>query len=149
MLYSGNLLFNIQAQPKIEPTLITISTEELSMIFGTNSAGTLMFHHFGNKINDPSAFRIKKSYRRSDYGTDPEGYSTNGGRNFREPALRITHSDGDLNTELIYQSHTQRLLEDSNVQETVIRLKDRKLPLLVNITVKAFQKENAGSHSGH
>lgn len=147
ILFSINLLFNVEAQQKSDPTLITISTDELSMIFGINSAGTLMFHHFGNKINDPSAFLIKKSYRRSDYGTDPEGFSTNGGRNFREPALRITHSDGDLNTELIYQSHTQRFLEDSNVQETVISLKDRKLPLLVNITVNAFQKENVFTQS--
>ena len=136
-----------QAQQKIKPNLIAVSTEELSLIFGTNSSGTLMFHHFGNKINDPSPFLIKKSYRRSDYGTDPEGYSTTGGRNFREPALRVTHFDGDLNTELIYISHTQRFLEDANIQETVIKLRDRKLPLLVDITINAFQKENVFTQS--
>lgn len=147
LLICGSLSAKEQSQQKNERNLIEISTNELSMIFGVNSEGTLMFHHFGNRINDPSPFLVKESYRRSDYGTDPEGYSTTGGRNFREPALRVTHSDGDLNTELVYVSHTQRFSEDSNVEETVIKLKDRKLPLLVELTINSFQKENVFSQS--
>ncbi len=146
-LLSGFLSANVQSQQKTEPKLIGISTSDLSMVFEVNSEGKLMFHHFGNKINDPSPFLAKKSYRRSDYGTDPEGYSTTGGRNFREPALRVTHSDGDLNTELIYVTHSQIFLEDSNILETVIQLKDHKLPFLVQLTISAYQKENVFTQS--
>ncbi len=68
--------------------------------------GEVLFHHFGGRIDDASPAAGIKSYRRTDHGTDNLAYSTMGGRNFREPALRVTHADGDMNTELRYVSHT-------------------------------------------
>ncbi len=127
--------------------LIKKETKDLSLILSVNKDSVLLFQYFGKKIGDPSPFLQKQSYRRSDYGTDPEAYSTAGGKNFREPALRVTHSNGDLNTELIYLNHSQKTLDDSNVQETVITLRDRKLPLFVYVTIKAFRKENVFSQS--
>ena len=48
-----------------------------------------------------------------------------GGRNFREPALRVTHADGDMNTELRYVSHTTRNSWPTRMsRETVIKLTD-------------------------
>lgn len=127
--------------------LIQIDTKEVSMIMSVSDDNTLLFHHFGHKITDATPFLTKQSYRRTDHGTDPQVYSTAGGRNFREAALSITHADGDLNTELIYQSHSQTTLNDSNVQQTVIYLSDKKLPLSVILTFKAFQKENVITES--
>lgn len=127
--------------------LIRMDTEKLSLVMTVTEEGELLFNHFGNKIDDCTPFLKKKSYRRADHGTDPQMYSTQGGRNFREPALRVTHSDGDLNTELVYQSHTQTSLIDGNIQQTLITLKDSKLPFFVTLTFKAFQKENVITQS--
>jgi len=126
---------------------IHIATNDISLIMTVTDQGELLFQHFGKKIADDSPFLKKKSYRREDHGTDPQVYATAGGRNFREPALRVTHADGDLNTELIYVSHSQSSLKDGNVQQTVVQLKDKKLPLLVNLTFKAFKKENVITQS--
>ena len=68
-------------------------------------------------IDDASPAAGIKSYRRTDHGTDNLAYSTMGGRNFREPALRVTHADGDMNTELRYVSHATRTLADKNVRD--------------------------------
>ncbi len=127
--------------------VIHLNTEDLSLVMTVTDEKELLFQHFGKRITEFSTFLKKKSYRRADYGTDAMIYSTAGGRNFREPALRITHSDGDLNTELVYVSHSQSTLKDGNVQQTVIELKDKKLPLYVNLTIKAFQKENVFTQS--
>lgn len=126
---------------------IHIETRNQSLIMTVSPEGELLFQHFGKKITDVSPFLKKQSYRRADLGTDPQVYSTAGGRNFREPALRVTHSDGDLNTELVYVSHHQSVLKDGNVQQTIITLKDKKLPLFVNLVFKAFRKENVITQS--
>lgn len=127
--------------------LIYKKTKDLSLVLSVGEDSVLLFQYFGKKIIDPSPFLHKQNYRRSDYGTDPEAYATGGGKNFREPALRVTHSDGDLNTELVYLSHTQQALEDGKIEETTITLRDRKLPLYVYLTIKAYQDENVFSQS--
>lgn len=127
--------------------LIQIDTRETSMILSVSKDNMLLFHHFGNKITDATTYLIKQSYRRSDYGTDPQAYSAAGGRTENEAALRITHADGDLNTELVYKSHSQTTSDDGNIQLTTIQLSDKKLPLSVILTFKAFQKENVITES--
>jgi len=108
----------------------------------TGKDSTLLFQYFGEKISDTGPFLTKNSYRRADYGTDPLAYLTAGGRNFREPALRVTHADGDLNTDLHYIKHTQTTIENGNIQQTIISLKDRKQDLYVDLIIKAYIKEN-------
>ncbi len=93
-----------------EPQVINIRTNDLSMVMSVAPNGEVLFHHFGGRIDDASPAAGIKSYRRTDHGTDNLAYSTMGGRNFREPALRVTHADGDMNTELRYVSHATRTL---------------------------------------
>ena len=83
-----------------------------------------------------------KSYRRTDHGTDNLAYSTMGGRNFREPALRVTHADGDMNTELRYVSHASKQLSDKNVTETVVKMTDCCQALDVELVFTAYAREN-------
>jgi alpha-galactosidase len=122
--------------------LVRVDTDDVSLIMSVSKDNQLLFHHFGKYIKDASPFLVKASYRRTDYGTDPQVYGAAGGRDFREPALRITHADGDLNTELVYKSHSQQYLTDGNIHETKIFLSDRKLPLSVTLIFRAFKKEN-------
>lgn len=130
-----------------QPQTIQVNTKNLSLVMAVTEKNELLLHYFGPEIKNVAPFLKKKSYRRADHGTDPQAYSTQGGRNFREPALRATHSDGDLNTELIYQNHRQFFLKDNNIQQTVVELKDKKLPFFVTLTFKAFQKENVITQS--
>ena len=86
--------------------------------------GEVYFRHFGGRIDDPAPLADYKSNRRSDHGTEDLAYPATGGRNFREPALRVTHADGDMNTELRYVSHASKQLSDKNVTETVVKMTD-------------------------
>ena len=69
-------------------------------------------------------------------------YPTAEGFDFRNPALRVTHADGDPNTELRYVSHTSKQLADRNVTETAIRLNDRCQALNVELIFTAYAREN-------
>lgn len=129
------------------PQVINIETQDLSMIMTVGKDSVLYFHHFGRKITDALPLLQKISYRRTDYGTDSHAYLAAGGRNFKEPALRVTHADGDLNTELIYVEHTQTTSVDGNLKEFVITLQDRKQPLTIELIIKAYQKENVYTQS--
>ena len=122
--------------------LVNMQTRDLSMIMTVGKDSTLYFHHFGRKIGDATPYLEKVSYRRVDYGTDPHAYLAAGGSNYREPALRVTHSDGDLNTELAYMGHRQEELDGGNVVRTIIAMQDRKLPLMVELVVTAYREEN-------
>ncbi|WP_294081742.1 alpha-galactosidase [Proteiniphilum sp. UBA5384] len=125
-----------------EGVLINLQTKDLSMIMTVGKDSVVYFHHFGKKIEDATPFLRKKSYRRDDYGTDPHAYLAAGGSNYREPALLVTHSDGDLNTELAYVGHQQEKMGDDNVVQTTITMQDKKLPLVVQLIVTAYTREN-------
>lgn len=124
-----------------EPRAIEVVTDDLAMVLTVSGDGTVLFRHFGRRIARPETFLQKKSYRRSDHGTDPEAYPVMGGRNFREPALRVVHAGGDLNTELRYVSHNVRERDEGDVVETTVRMIDR-CGLEVSLIYTAYSREN-------
>lgn len=122
--------------------IIDIRTDEVSLVLAAEPGGEVRFRHFGGRIDDPTPLAAYKSSRRADHGTEDMAYPAMGGRNFREPALRVTHADGDMNTELRYVSHTARQLADPNVTETVVRMSDCCQALDVELIFTAYAKEN-------
>ncbi len=122
--------------------LITLNTNKLSTVLEVDDKGRLLHRYFGNKLVDTSPFLSKMLYRTTEYGTPNEAYSTMGGKNFREPALRITHFDGDLNTELQYNRHERHFDNEKGIEILVLFLRDKKYPLEVKLFYKAYYKEN-------
>lgn len=68
-------------------------------------------------------------------------YPTFGTDNLFEPAIRMTHNDGNPSLELLYVNH-QTVKKDDNVTETIIRLKDPQYPVDVTLHYKAYYIEN-------
>ena len=122
--------------------LIDIRTDDVSIVLAAQPGGEVYFRHFGGRIDDPAPLAGYKSSRRADHGTDDLAYPAMGGRNFREPALRVTHADGDMNTELRYVSHSSRQLADPNVTETVVKMTDCCQALDVELVFTAYAREN-------
>lgn len=122
--------------------IIDIHTNDVSLILSASPDAAVSVLHFGGRITDPAPLADYKSGRWPDYGTENLIYPTMGGRNFREPALRVTHADGDLNTELRYVSHESRRLADENVTQTVIRMSDCCQALDVELHFTAYAREN-------
>lgn len=133
---------NLYSQVVIKDKLINIETKDLSMIMTVGKDSVVYFQYWGQKIKDATPYLNRQTYRRYDYGTDNHAYLAAGGCSYREPALRVTHSDGDLNTELAYVSHTQTILPDNNIEQTVITMKDKKFMFTVDLVIKAYKKEN-------
>ena len=110
---------------KAKGPVINIRTDNVSMIIRVEQDGRLNTLHFGGAIEDASAFSDFKSGIHGNHGAPYDTYPTQGWRGFNEPALAITHKNGDLNTELRYLSHETRTLTDNNITETTIHLADK------------------------
>jgi alpha-galactosidase len=123
--------------------IITVSTDNLSMVFTVSDKGKVFYHYFGEKLNDYSGFAGRRHANRPDTPEElaSEIYPAYGGRYYTEPALQITHADGLLTTDLVYSRHNSENI-DGNITETVIELKDKLYPVTVGIHLKAYQKEN-------
>ena len=131
---------NVFSQDKV---LIKIETKDLSMIFNALPNEKVAFHYWGDKINDASAF-LQKGFRGqpdTNQSFDPQLYPAYGGRFYLNPALKVTHQDGVLTTDLVYVGVQKKNLDDNRV-ETIISLKDKLYPLFVDIRFVAYQKEN-------
>ena len=122
--------------------IIDIHTDDVSLLLAAAPDQAVSVLHFGGRITDPAPLKEYRSGRWPDYGTENLIYPTMGERNFREPALRVTHADGDLNTELRYVSHESRTLADANVTQTVVRMSDCVQALDVELRFTAYAREN-------
>lgn len=69
-----------------------------------------------------------------------EAYSTSGNEDFFEPALGITHADGNMTTYLYYVGSSQAPV--SGGTHTRINLRDDRYPVNVTLNYIAYPKEN-------
>jgi len=123
--------------------IIEVGTNDLSMIFCAVKDEKVSFQYWGDKIKDTSPFN-KKGYKRqpdSNQDTDPQIFPAYGGKFYLNPALRLTHADGVLTTELVFSGFEKKDLDENRI-ETIIHLKDKIYPVLVDIHFIAYQKEN-------
>lgn len=129
-----------------ERKTIRISTDETDLIYGTAPNGRLYQMYLGDKLkNDADLKHLSPFIKMGSDGSaglrGGEIYLTSGAEDFFEPALMVTHADGNMSTILTYVSSEQKVV-DNNATETVITLKDDQYPLEVVLHFTAFKKEN-------
>lgn len=131
---------NTAAQGK---EVIEVDTKDVSMIFTATPNDKVIFQYWGNKVNDKSSFVERGFKGQPDTENDfaPQIYPAYGGRYYLNPALRITHEDGVLTTELVYVG-TEKKSIDGNRTETIIKLKDKIYPVNVEVHFIAYKAEN-------
>ena len=113
--------------------LIPVSTQNTDLIFKVGNDHRLYQVYYGPKLlQTPDG----KTFPRPTH----LAYVTSGTDNLFEPAVRITHSDGNPSLELNYVSHLAEK-SDENVTITRIRLKDPQYPVEVILHFKAFARE--------
>lgn len=124
---------------------IRISTEQTDLILqvspknrlyqvylGDKLAHTADFNHFNWNINPGSD---------GSYGVrGREAYPASGGEDFFEPAIAITHADGNQTTYLYYKNHSTQSVDGGT--ETVIQLSDDQYKVDVTLHYVAYNKEN-------
>lgn len=123
---------------------IPIETKDNALVLQTDKDSRLGIVHFGKKLlKTADNAVIAKEYHFTDpnAGIYNAAYTPSGSWNMVEPALQVTHSDGNASLELKYASHqTQKI--DENVSQTNIVLKDPAYPVEVTLCYKVYAKEN-------
>ena len=125
------------------PGIIEVGTTHSSLIFKVTKDQKVLFQYYGDKIYIPSEFLNKLNKNQPDVEQDfaQQIYPAFGGAYVQNPALRVTHADGLLTTELVYTGLQTKTIGDNQI-ETIISLKDNIYPLNVNLHYIAYQKEN-------
>ena len=124
---------------------IRVSTDKTDLVMQVSPKGRLYQVYLGDKLKNPSDYNHLKwdVYAASDGSVCQRGhevYATSGAEDFFEPAVAVTHADGNMTTYLYYQSSEEKAI--SGGVETIITLKDKVYPLTVNLHYAAYPKEN-------
>jgi alpha-galactosidase len=128
---SGFIALNAGAQSDV---IIKIGTTNTELILKKGSDGRLYQVYFGERLS-PGV--DSKALPRSSH----LAYVTSGTDNLFEPAIRMTHNDGNPSLELKYDSHQVEQVSE-NVTLTRIKLIDPQYPVEVILQFKAYAKEN-------
>lgn len=124
---------------------IRISTDNIDLVLQVGDNHRLYQVYLGNKLATDADFshfnwKIKPGSDGS-YGIRGlEAYPGSGGEDFFEPALAITHADGNLSTYLYYQGSEQKAVKGGT--ETIVRLADDQYADEVTLHYVAYAKEN-------
>ncbi|NDW17616.1 alpha-galactosidase [Dysgonomonas sp. 216] len=131
-----------------EKEIVRVETNDLSMIFTAETDGKIVYHYWGEKVNNITPVLDRRFKNQPDTNDElvPQLYPAYGGRYYLNPALKLTHEDGVLTTDLVYVGSKTKVL-DSNRTETVISLKDKIYPVFVDVKFIAFRAENIISQS--
>jgi alpha-galactosidase len=126
------------------PVTITIETKDQATVLQTDKVNRLGIVYFGPKLLNAAEYALVTQQQT---GPDVNGaisnnvYTPAGTWNLVEPAIQVTHSDGNNSLELKYSSHETKKL-DNNVSITSILLKDPVYPFRVTLFYKTYYKEN-------
>ncbi|MEO5892295.1 MAG: alpha-galactosidase, partial [Ferruginibacter sp.] len=123
---------------------ITVGTKDQAMVLQTDKENRLGIAYTGNSLLNAAEY--SNVYRQQSI-PDANGaiannaYTPSGTFNLLEPALQVTHGDGNNSLELKYISHAVKKI-DENVSLTSVVLKDPAYPFTVTLFYKTYFKEN-------
>ncbi len=135
----------IAATAAVAQKTIRVSTDNTDLILQVNNNGRLYMVYLGDKLlNASDADKLDWTM---DTGSDAsvskrghEAYMCSGGEDFFEPALGLTHADGNKTTYLYYKDSQTKAIDGGN--ETVITLADNKYDVEVRLRYVAYTKQN-------
>ena len=141
---SALMVFSAGAQTG-ERKIIRIATDNTDLVLEVGPNNRLYQTYLGPKLrhNEDLINLTWNQHAGSDGSVSTRGweaYSTSGNEDFFEPALGITHSDGNMTTYLYYENSTQE--EVPGGTHTKINLRDDKYPVNVTLNYVAYPKEN-------
>ncbi len=121
---------NVRAQFR---QIIKISTASNLLLLGVDGNDKLQQITYGKDLAEEDLRNLSVFHPAEAYPSFGVNVSTAG--------LRITHSDGNMTTELVYESsHSTQI--DSNVRVTEITMKDKYYPVQVSMFFKSYHREN-------
>lgn len=127
-----------------QDVIIPVITENNALVLRVNKGNDLNMIYYGRKLTDVADYgKIPGEFRQPfDYtGLYNSAYTPSGSRNLLEPAINVTHADGNNSLDLRYVSHTTTTLND-DVSLLTIQLKDPVYDFEVTLNYKSYFKED-------
>ncbi len=125
-------------------TIIPIETKNNALVFQTDANRNVGIVYMGPKLSDKQEYsQVTAMYKQtSDYtGMANAAYATAGTRNLFEPAIAVTHADGNNSLDLQYVRHDTKKLDD-NTSLLSIYLKDPVYNFEVTLYYKSWFNED-------
>ena len=138
-------LFALTQMNAQEKKNIRISTDNTDLILQVAPNGRLYQTYLGDKLLNEQdinhfSYAVKGGSDGSVSTRGWEVYPGSGAEDYFEPAVAITHHDGNPSSIFRYVSSEQKAVADGT--ETVIHLKDDQYPVEVTLFYIAYPKEN-------
>ncbi|HEY4110797.1 alpha-galactosidase [Puia sp.] len=120
---------------------IPITTAHNALVLHADATGRLNTLYFGEKLTDTSDYSRLAISRRDGADILSSAYTPAGSTSLAEPAIAVTHTDGNKSLDLRYVSHTTTS-ENANVSTTAILLKDPVYALEVTLYYKVYANDD-------
>ena len=136
MVCSSNLL--------AQNITIPITSENHTILLQTDKENRLRTVYFGEALNNEKEYAAVAemyNFRDNNIGITNATYTPAGTWNLNEPAIQLTHADGNTSLELKYISYSSKKIED-NIYLTSILLEDPVYPVQVTLFYKVFIEQN-------
>ena len=145
ILFAGALTLAALQMNAEESKVIRISTYQTDLILKVGENGRLYQTYLGEKLlHEADVNRFSWDIHAGSDGSISqrgwEVYSGSGNEDYFEPAVAITHNDGNTSTYLYYVSSSTSPVEGGT--QTTINLRDDKYPVDVTLHYVAYPKEN-------
>lgn len=142
LLFAFTLLYYSAMAQKI----IKIETKNNIQVLTVDKENNLISTYLGKKIINNSEYPIISSLDKYKPGSDDlynkrEAYISSGTINLLEPALSVTHADGNKSTVLSFQSVKENII-DSNRKSISVLLKDPKYNFEVTLQYLTYYSED-------
>jgi alpha-galactosidase len=122
-------------------TTIPLTTAHNAIVLHADAAGRLNMLYFGEKLIDPGDYEQLAATTRNATDILGSAYTPAGSTSLAEPAIAVTHGDGNRSLDLHYVSHITTK-EAANVTLTTIILKDPVYPVEVMLYYKVYADDD-------
>jgi len=126
----------IAAQP-----VIPITTAHNALILHVDPKGRLNTVYLGQRLNDTADYTLLPKTTPAAGDQLNSAYTPAGSTSLLEPAIAVTHADGNRSLDLQYVRHSTTI-ETDDVSTTAITLKDPVYPVEVTLYYKVYAKED-------
>jgi alpha-galactosidase len=129
---------------KAQTVNIAIETNSNAVVFQADEKKNLNTIYFGKKLSSANEYElIPSQYKQSSEYTSVlnSAYTASGSKSLLEPAITVTHADGNNSLDLRYVSHSVKK-ENDNVSLLSIVLKDPVYDFQVTLYYKSYYKED-------
>ncbi|WP_223818118.1 alpha-galactosidase [Mucilaginibacter rubeus] len=141
LLFACSML--LAGRAAAQDVTIPVETQHNALVLQTDAEKHLNMVYLGAKLANAAEYSsIRKMYKQADdSGVQNDVYTPSGSASLGEPAITVTHADGNKSLNLAYVSHTVSKIDD-NVSLLVVTLKDPAYDFEVKLYYKTYFKED-------